>query len=462
MTLGFLEMGRPPAPPQIGARLLVVDTDAGVRWSLEKGLSLSGHTVFTAATVEQALQITRDENIQAVLMEFMPEAGLNLDVLSALLQMKNAPSVICASIDSMPQLVIECMRRGAADFLIKPFSLAEVRSAIAKTLSHKLRQQNYDDYEEDPEHASSLLIGVSPPMLELRSIVKQVAQTDLNCLIRGESGAGKDVVAREIHRLSKRCEKPIIKVNCSALPEHLLESELFGYERGAFTGATSSKPGRFSLADKGIIFLDEIGEMHINLQAKLLQVIEHKEFTKLGGRTSLRVDVQIVAATNADLETMVQEGAFRQDLFFRLNEVCIWVPPLSIRKEDIPLLVRHFVKKYGNFVASGSPAPIGGEELEQLCRMPWPGNVRELESTIKRWMVLGRQGGGGAMPAAHHVSLPPVMPAPAVEEKPEPTPEEMRQILEDHHWNRRKAADAMGISYQVLRRRIEKFKLDQR
>jgi two-component system response regulator AtoC len=306
------------------------------------------------------------------------------------------------------------------------------------------------------DHGSSLLVGVSPPIQELRTIIKQVSGTNLNCLIRGERGWGEDIVAREIHRLSPRSDKPFIKVNCSALPEQLLESELFGDEKGAFTGAVSSKPGRFSLADHGIIFLDEICEMHPNLQAKFLQVIEHKEFVKLGGRDPVKVDVQIIAATNANIEEMTKVGSFRQDLFFRLNEVCIWSPPLSKRREDVPLLVRHFLKKYQEF-SGGSPLDLSGEDLAELSAQDWPGNIRELESTIKRWLVLGKQGqpvvplGGDAASGE----------APKQTRISELSPEQILERLEACQWNRGKAADSLGISYQALRRRIEKFKLNE-
>lgn len=442
-------------------RILVVDTDPSVCWSLEKGLGLSGYTVVTVNSASQALARSQSEAFAGVLLEIMPEAGLTADLLSELLEQETPPAVVCVSIDAPPPVVIDCMRRGAADFLVKPFSLAEVRSAISKAVGVQKQSpsNSLDAIELPPEQASSLLVGVSPPMQELRTVIKQVAQTDLNCLIRGQSGAGKDVIAREIHRLSRRCDKPLVKVNCSALPEHLLESELFGYEKGAFTGAVTAKPGRFSLADKGVIFLDEICEMHPNLQAKFLQVIEHKEFTKLGGRHSIRVDVQIIAATNADIEAMTKDGRFRQDLYFRLNEVCIWAPPLNSRKEDIPLLVKHFAKKYSNF-SGDRPFSITGEELTKLTERNWNGNVRELESTIKRWLVLGKAEMPTAPPAA-----PAARPQAPPEAKPSPkreiTPEEIREALEQNQWNRRKAADALNISYQALRRRIEKFKLDQ-
>ncbi|HRI89877.1 MAG TPA: sigma-54 dependent transcriptional regulator, partial [Candidatus Hydrogenedentes bacterium] len=311
-------------------RVLIIDTDPGVRWALEKGLQKSGFDVIAVGSVADAVSVVNDNTIACIIMEVLPEAGLTQDVLMMLVSLPYNPRVLCVAVDSAPQQVIECMRHGAVDFLPKPFSLSDIRSALARALNANNTQSmarggsGAATRTTDP----SLLIGVSASIQELRSTIKQVAQTDLNCLIRGESGTGKDMVAREIHRLSRRSDKPFVKVNCTALPEQLLESELFGYEKGAFTGAVSSKPGRFELANRGIIFLDEIGDMHPNLQAKLLQVIEHKEFTKLGGRRAIQVDVQIIAATNAELEEKTRDGSFRADLYFRLNEVCIWVPSL--------------------------------------------------------------------------------------------------------------------------------------
>lgn len=445
------------------APLLVVDTDPGVCWSLEKGLGLSGYAVDSVNSATQAVNLVKSKPYSCVLLEIMPEAGLTPATLSKLLEVEQGPSVICVSIDAPPHVVIDCMRRGAADFLVKPFSLGEVRSAVSRAIGSRDGAQGAlpdDAGDESPELAASLLVGVSPPMQELRTVIKQVAQTNLNCLIRGQSGAGKDVIAREIHRLSRRSDKPLIKVNCGALPEQLLESELFGYEKGAFTGAVAAKPGRFSLADKGVIFLDEICEMHPNLQAKLLQVIEHKEFTKLGGRHSVKVDVQIIAATNADIELKTKDGSFRQDLYFRLNEVCIWAPPLNSRKEDIPLLVKHFVKKYSSF-AGDRPFKVTGDDLTRLTERNWNGNVRELESTIKRWLVLGKSEVAGP-PAPMAAARPAAAPAAAPAEEREFSPDEILQALEQNQWNRRKAAESLNMSYQALRRRIDKFKLDQR
>lgn len=442
--------------------VLVVDSDPGVRWSLEKGLTHSGYQVKSATTPEHVISLVQGNGIAAILMEIMPEAGFTLDLLSRIMSFGHPSVVLCSSVDPSPQLVMECVWRGAAGFLSRPFGLGEVRAELSRTLV-KLRHNVSTSSEEEgaADQEPSLLVGVSHAIQELRATICQVAQTDMNCLIRGESGVGKDVVAREIHRLSPRRNKPFVKVNCSALPENLLESELFGYEKGAFTGAIAPKPGRFSLADKGTIFLDEICDVPMGLQAKLLQVIEHKEFTKLGGRASVKVDVQIIAATNAHIEQRTEERLFRNDLFFRLNEVCLHVPPLAERKEDIPLLARHFIQKHLRTDIDTTPN-LSNTDVATLCGWNWPGNVRELESAIKRWLTLGEMRIGPA-------SYPPNGTARrrdkdctdenSAEEAEAASSEKVIETLEKCQWNRRKAAQMLGMSYQSLRRRITKDNL---
>ncbi len=460
-------------------RVLAVDADPGLCWSLEKGLGLSGYDVQILHDAESLIGNPAIAWADCVLLELLPESGLTQEVLSTVLSTPDAPPVICTSAEPNPDVVIECMRRGAVDLLAKPFSLAEVRRSLATILERVQAAANHRAERPEVESEStSCLVGMSAAIQDLRTSIRQVAQTDLNCLIRGESGAGKDMVAREIHRFSKRCDKPYIKVNCTALPENLLESELFGYEKGAFTGATAAKPGRFVLAHEGIIFLDEIGDMHPGLQAKILQVIEHKEFNPLGSAKTKKVDVQIIAATNADLENKTAKGDFRKDLYFRLNEISIWVPALRERKEDIPFLVRHFIQKHAGL----NRLEITGQDIETLSRHDWPGNVRELENTIKRWIVLGKHTSipqlrtgisAGSAPVASQSSpirssvsatVPGAPEAPssgkASKGERDLTPDEIRTALEQNQWNRRKAAEVLGISYQGLRRKIEKFQLD--
>jgi two-component system, NtrC family, response regulator AtoC len=445
-------------------RLLLADTDPGLCWSLDKGLQLSGYEVRVAKMPKGLLDPAALLWADCVLMELIPEAGIHFNTLSDVLALARTTPVVCTSIDPMPEVVIECMRQGATDFLAKPFGLAEVRRVLGGVFD-RIAPTQVAESDKTPT-SSSPLVGVSPAMQELRKFIQQVAQTSLNCLIRGESGVGKDVVAQEIHRLSSRNDKPFVKVNCTALPESLLESELFGYEKGAFTGASTAKPGRFSLANEGVIFLDEIGDMHGGLQAKILQVIEHKEFTPVGSAQTKRVDVQIIAATNVDLEEKASKGEFRKDLYFRLNEIGIWVPPLRERREDVPFLVRHFLQKHEKNAVAES-LHISGEELEELSKHDWPGNVREMENMIKRWLVLGKQMPQSGLFTRSHANPKPQRKQPAAllpskPEEGEPGREEICAALEKFQWNRKKAAESLGMGYQALRRRIDRYDLTKR
>jgi len=344
------------------------------------------------------------------------------------------------------------------------------------------------------------LLGQSAQMAEVRALINRVAETDVTVLIRGESGTGKELVARAIRAASPRADKPFIKVNCAALPTELLESEMFGFERGAFTGALQTKPGKFEFANHGTIFLDEIGEMNPSLQAKLLHVLQDGEFSRLGGQTDVRVDVRTIAATNRCLEDAVASGSFREDLLFRLNVVCIYMPPLRERREEIPGLVRHFLAKYtAHYNRPG--VEISAETLDGFMRHDWPGNVRELENVIQRIVILGSESHTWTplmarrtdrpkvvehMPVRHSdVTAPPPPPHP-LERVAEPAPEppaptsteqrslkligreaaraaEREMILRTLHrtrWNRKEAAEMLGVSYKALLYKIKENRLD--
>ena len=337
-------------------------------------------------------------------------------------------------------------------------------------------------------------------MREVRDLVSRVADTDVTVLIRGESGTGKELVARAIHATSPRQSKPFVKVNCAALPSELLESELFGFERGAFTGAIQQKPGKFEFANHGTMFLDEISEMHAPLQSKLLQVLQDGEFARLGSRNDVRVDVRIVAATNRDLERAVSDGQFREDLFFRLNVVCITLPPLRQRKDEIPTLSAMFLRQYAEHY-NKQPLVLAHDTLRLFAEYDWPGNVRELENLVKRAVILGsdesirreiadaisaRTRLLGPIPALQHAPapvvaapLPPAVPAasaaaPAAPAKPlgslkdiarhaarEAERELIFRTLQQTRWNRREAAEILGISYKALLYKIKEAELDR-
>ena len=288
--------------------------------------------------------------------------------------------------------IVQAMQLGASDFLRKPFEVEELDLAFKKALeTNALREEVVTLRDRVRAEADNLLLGGdNPRMREVREIIEQVAATDITVLIRGESGTGKELVARSLFQVGDRRERPFVKVNCAALPSELLESELFGFEKGAFTGAQKRKLGKFEYANGGTIFLDEISEMAPNLQAKLLQVLQDGEFSRLGGEQDVRVDTRILAATNRDLDQAVRSGEFREDLYYRLNVVTIHVPPLRDRLDDVPLLIEHFKKKYGEQYKKEAPH-LSEEIMQKLLAYHWPGNVRELENMIKRAVVLGSE-----------------------------------------------------------------------
>jgi two-component system response regulator AtoC len=345
------------------------------------------------------------------------------------------------------------------------------------------------------QRTRGVLLARNEKMREVLDLVDRVADTDVTVLIRGESGTGKELVARAIHGSSPRRDKPFVKVNCAALPSELLESELFGFERGAFTGAIQQKPGKFEFANHGTMFLDEISEMHPPLQSKLMQVLQDGEFARLGGRNDVRVDVRIVAATNRDLETAVSDGQFREDLFFRLNVVCITLPPLRQRRDEIPELTRLFLRQYSEHY-NKPLLSLASDTLTLFAEYPWPGNVRELENLIRRAVILGsdesirrelaeaianRMFRSSPIPALQTRSTPAAPPAPPARAVPEPTPTVLNGSLKDiarhaargaerelifrtlqqTRWNRREAAEILGISYKALLYKIKEAELDQ-
>jgi len=323
------------------------------------------------------------------------------------------------------------------------------------------------------------LLGTGDRMREVRDLIGRVADTDVTVLILGESGTGKELVARAIHAASPRCERMFMKVNCAALPAELLESELFGFDRGAFTGAIQHKPGKFEFANHGTMFLDEITEMSPPLQPKLLQVLEAGEFARLGGRQDVRVDVRVVAATNRNLELAVADGHFREDLFFRLNVVCIALPPLRQRRDEIPALTQHFLEYYAERYHKPAPA-LAHDTLRMFGAYDWPGNVRELESLIKRMVILGTpyEPDMGPVPAIAPALAPDVAPAPVLPPVPPIVPctaslkdigrtaareaerELIYRTLEQTRWNRRAAAEILGVSYKALLYKIKEADLD--
>ena len=373
-------------------RVLVIDDDPGVRDYLEALVSRQGYQVFAADGGEEALRNLDESRPDLVTLDVVLPGMDGLETLRELKKRLPEVPVVMLSGHGQARTIVEAMRLGASDFLRKPFEVEELELAFQKALEKHALKAEVEQLRGRARTETEMLLldGENRKMKEVREIIEQVAETDITILIRGESGTGKEIVARSIFQLSNRRDCPFVKVNCAALPSELLESELFGFEKGAFTGAQKRKLGKFEFANHGTIFLDEISEMHPSLQAKLLQVLQDGEFSRLGGEADVRVDTRIIAATNRNLEKAVQEGSFREDLFYRLNVVTILLPPLRERKDAIPVLADFFLRKY-NEQYRKSVKQLSSETLSVMMQYHWPGNVRELENTVKRIVVLGNE-----------------------------------------------------------------------
>jgi two-component system, NtrC family, response regulator AtoC len=364
-------------------QVLIVDDEPNLRKILSAQLTRDGYDVLTAEDGEQGLQLLRDHHIDLVITDLkMPKVD-GMTLLKKALEEEPELPIILITAHGTIDTAVEALKIGAFDFVTKPFDKDEVRQIVSKAL--KTRELRGTDATPTPAARAARfgIIGSSPGIAELYAVLERVADTPTTVLITGESGTGKELVARALHEHSSRKDKPFIKVNCAAIPKELIESELFGYERGAFTGAVASKPGRFELANGGTLFLDEIGEIPVEMQVKLLRALQESEFERVGGIKTIRVDVRLVAATNRDLRKLLVGGGFREDLFYRLNVVPIRLPALRERPGDIPLLVEHFLAKFNGRLKK----KVEGSEpdaTELLVQYPWPGNIRELENVIER------------------------------------------------------------------------------
>jgi len=455
-------------------RMLVVDDDDGLREYLQALASSRGFQVFSAPSGEEAIATLDRSRPDLVTLDLVLPGMDGLETLKQLKERLPEVPVIMLSGHGQARSIVEAMKLGAADFLRKPFEVEELEVAFQKALEKRALKQEVEELRGRVRSEAELLMlcGDDPKMREVREIIEQVADTDITVLVRGESGTGKELVARALHRLSGRVERPFVKVNCAALPSELLESELFGFEKGAFTGAQRRKLGKFEYANHGTIFLDEISEMHPSLQAKLLQVLQDGEFSRLGGESDVHVDTRVIAATNRNLETAVAEGSFREDLFYRLNVVTVQLPPLRDRKDAIPLLIDHFLTMY-NRQYGKSVRQLQARTLEACHAYQWPGNVRELENTVKRMVVLGneqaileeithRTGLAGAPDEASSVfDLEALgvdftdgkgVDLKAIAKRAAQIAEKkvIERVLDQTRWNRKEAAERLQISYKAL------------
>ena len=469
-------------------RVLIVDDDVVMAKYLASHLTRRNFEVTLASSDQEALRIFRTFDPVLVLLDISMNGSIGAELLERLKHIKAAVALVVLSASKDPEIIFKASKLGADDFISKPVDPKELDVRISRVLDNQQLYAEVTQLRDQVRRQSdfTMLFGTSPKMMEVKMTIEQVADTTATVLIRGESGTGKEVVARMVHSESSRAEKPFVKVNCAAIPHELLESELFGYEPGAFTGATRQKMGKFEQANGGTIFLDEISEMHPALQAKLLHVLQDHEFARLGGKRDIQVDVRVLAATNKPLERAVEEGVFREDLFYRLNVITIHIPPLRERREEIPVFLEYFLVKYSQHYGKHPPM-FSDYAVARMMEYAWPGNIRELENLVKRYVIVGNEAqiirelsthkpivSSFSVPATPAISGHPGAQVPLVQPGPNGMELEMPSLLEigrraamqaereaiervlaQTRWNRRQAAKILKISYKALLNKLK-------
>lgn len=444
-------------------RILVVDDELVIRESLSDWLQESGYYVRTVEDGTKALMQVKQREWDIILVDLKMRGMDGIEVMREIKKIhKDLPIIIITGYPTV-DTAVEAMKEGAYDYIVKPFNPEEIDLIIRNIIAHqKLARENiFLRKELKKQYQYKDIIGKSPKMQELLALVRTVAESNTTVLIQGESGTGKEIIARVIHSSSPRADGPFVAVNCAALPETLLESELFGHEKGAFTGAVARRKGKFELANGGTLFLDEIGDMSPKTQAQLLRIIEEQEFQRIGGSKPIKVDVRIISATNKKLEEMIQQGTFREDLFYRINVVTINVPPLRERKEDIPLLVEYFLKKYS--IENKKEIQFVDEDaLRLLMKHNWPGNVRELENVIERAVVITKNDfispdelpssitGSDAVSTALH-EYDALLSIDELEKR------HIIRVLKSCNWNIKKSAEVLKINRTTLYNKMKKY-----
>ncbi|SFH84181.1 DNA-binding transcriptional response regulator, NtrC family, contains REC, AAA-type ATPase, and a Fis-type DNA-binding domains [Tindallia magadiensis] len=370
------------------SKLLIVDDEKNMRWAIHRALEKEGYAIFEASNGKEGVEAFEKNQPDVVLLDLKMPVMDGMEALKKIREIDSTISILMLTAHGTMETAIEAMKLGAMDYLSKPFDVEELKVQIRKALHVRELEERISYFREEAAfETGNIVIGESKPMKDLMSMVERVASTPATILILGESGTGKEIIAHLIHYNSPRKEKPFIKVNCGAIPETLIESELFGHEKGAFTGAVSRKMGKFERARGGTILLDEIGELDLSMQVKLLRVLQDKVIERVGGSEEVPVDVRVIAATNRQLKKMVEEGTFREDLYYRLNVIPLHIPSLRDRKEDIPAFVQHFLQHYCKEMGRGSMS-ISTAAMNQLVNHPWKGNVRELENFVERLVIL--------------------------------------------------------------------------
>jgi DNA-binding NtrC family response regulator len=452
-------------------RILIVDDDYSMRMALSQSLENCGYGVETAEDGEVALAMFQKGKFAAVITDMRMPKMSGLDVLRGIKKLSADTAVIMITAYGTVNIAVEAMKEGAAEFIMKPFSLADLESVVKSVLSSNGDSQK-NDYDQTPSdiEPERKILSTHPKVMVLMELMRNVAKSKSSVLIQGESGTGKELFARFIHSQSHRNKMPFVAVNCAAIPHNLLESEMFGYERGAFTGASQRKIGKFEQADGGTLLLDEISEMDIQLQAKLLRVIQESEVDRLGGKEPVPIDVRIIATTNSDLQQAIEEKKFRSDLYYRLNVIPVKIPPLRDRNSDVSLLCEHFIKKYSRMNGRKPPA-LSSEALNRLEKYSWPGNIRELENLMERAVLIVN----GSTIEGSHIDLEgygeiehPVGAVPDHPQTGDDAPTTLREMektliyktLDKAHGNKTKASRILGISVRTMRNKLHEYGLE--
>jgi len=450
------------------ANIMVIDDEESMCKFMQIMLQKEGYDVITSQSSYQALNLLKQKNYDLVIADLMMPELNGLELLSRVKSLDPDASFIVMTAYASVDTAIEALKKGAYDYLTKPFKVDEIRIAVKKALEQKrITRENISLKKQlKREFGFDNFIGMSPQVLEMKKMAQRVAQSDSTVLIQGESGTGKELVAKAIPYCSARTDKPFVSINCAAIPETLLESELFGHLKGAFTGAIKEKEGLLKTADGGTFFLDEIATTSQAIQVKLLRVLEEKEMIPVGGTKPVEIDVRLITATNADLEQEVKMGRFRPDLFYRLNVFLITIPPLRERKDDIKLLVCHFIRKYCERLKS-KEKKISEEAMRRLISYSWPGNARELENAMERAVLLARSSEITQNELPEKIlenELPKLVEQPKLEN---PTLEEIEKayiywVLNNAGWHKSKASQILGIDSSTLYRKIEKYGLKEK
>jgi DNA-binding NtrC family response regulator len=441
-------------------KILIVDDERDICRALEFLLSREGYRIVTADSGQEALRKIEAEDFDLVITDMKMEGMDGLQVLENSLAMRPNLIVVIMTAFASVESAVEAMKKGASDYLVKPFINEDVKMTVRRLLEHKkVVQENIALRQQlSQQFGCREFVGISPQILRVFEVLEKVIPTRSNILILGESGTGKGLIAEIVHCNSQRKDRPFISINCSAIPENLLESELFGYRKGAFTGAASDKKGLITMADQGTLFLDEIGDMPLGLQAKILKVLESGEVLPVGETKSKFVDVRLVAATNKNLEEQIEKGLFREDLYYRLNVIEVKIPPLRERKEDIEVLARHFVEKYSR-ENQKKVVGITEETMDVLIQYPWPGNIRELRNIVERAVVLAgsEKIGLGELPDRLK-RLDGPRSARTLKERLEYYEEKIiRDVLQSNDWDKERSATELGVDLATLYRKIKKL-----